>query len=54
MDTIEIHPYDLAELVEQMAPHIPFVKDGVLWDIDGVRYHQNASVPRTPGKHRIE
>ena len=33
---------------------VEIAKDGVLWDIDGVRYHQNASVPRTPGKHWIE
>ena len=52
MKTIEIHPLDLAELLEKITtavlvrgPITPDAQSQVL-EIDGVRYHQNAMVPR--------
>jgi hypothetical protein len=55
---IEIHPYDLAELLQK----IPFEQgvdkyrkvDDELFEVNGQLYHRTVSVPRTPGPHTIE
>lgn len=64
MKTIEIHPYDFAELVERMDvrdmlvignANYPYDRDfgELMTDGEIVRYHPNVNVPRTSGKHWI-
>ena len=64
METIEIHPYDLAEIIERLDPRNLIVQapgpddvfshDFLITD-GGVTkaYHPSAEVPRTPGNHWI-
>jgi hypothetical protein len=55
---IEIHPYDLAELLQNMPVELCFnnyrkVGDD-LCEVNGQLYHCTVSAPRTPGPHTIE
>lgn len=61
---VKIHPYDMAEMIELLdgAEFIEVYKHSSAtifkpgpaeWLIDGVRYIQDPTVPRTPGKHTI-
>ena len=46
MDTIEIHPYDLADLLMESEDIVGiYVEPGDIFIINEKRYHQNHTVP---------
>lgn len=56
---IEIHPYDLAELLQNVRPSVEDMQANQQLDrrhmiqLDGKTYHQNADQPRSTGPHTI-
>lgn len=59
-EIVEIHPFDLYELLEKMSPQVlinPFKSESTgekLIEINEVVYHQNVKAPRKGGPQSIE